>query len=71
MDMNKHRKSKKATGLLNEEGVDLEMFAEMTFGDNKVAKIKSSGLMVDRTKSIYYNKLFIIKSKFIYLKISK
>ncbi|XP_055296396.1 trans-1,2-dihydrobenzene-1,2-diol dehydrogenase-like [Sitodiplosis mosellana] len=37
-------KSINARGTLNEEGVDLEMFAEMTYGDNKMAKIKSSGL---------------------------
>lgn len=34
----------KATGILNEEGVDSEMSAELTYDDNKVGKIKTSGL---------------------------
>lgn len=37
-------KSIKATGILNDEGVDLEMSAELHYGDNKVAKIKTSAL---------------------------
>lgn len=32
----------KATGTLNENGVDLEMCGELIYGDNKVGKIKSS-----------------------------
>lgn len=37
-------KSITATGTLNEEGVDLDMSAEINYGDNKVGKIKSSAL---------------------------
>lgn len=37
-------KSIQATGKLNEEGVDVEMSAEITYGDNKVGKIKTSAL---------------------------
>lgn len=33
-----------ATGTLNYSGVDLEMCAEIRYGDNKVGKIKTSGL---------------------------
>lgn len=34
----------KATGLLNDDGVDMEMEAELNYGDNKVGKIKTSFL---------------------------
>lgn len=34
----------KATGKLNEDGVDSEMSAELKYDDNKVGKIKTSGL---------------------------
>lgn len=34
----------KATGKLNEDGVDSEMSAELTYGVNKVGRIKTSGL---------------------------
>lgn len=34
----------KATGKLNEDGVDVEMTAEINYGGNKVAKIKTSAL---------------------------
>lgn len=37
-------KSIKATGTLNDEGVDLEMSAELNYGDNKVGTIKTSAL---------------------------
>lgn len=37
-------KSIKATGTLNDEGVDLEMSAEITYGDNKVAALKTSAV---------------------------
>lgn len=33
-----------ATGVVNEEGVDLEMSAEIRYGENKIGKIKSSAL---------------------------
>lgn len=34
----------KATGKLNEDGVDVEMIAELQYGDNKLGKIKTSAL---------------------------
>lgn len=37
-------KSIKATGKLNEDGVDVEMSAEINYGDNKVGKMKTSAL---------------------------
>lgn len=37
-------KSIKATGKLNDQGVDLEMSAEITYGDNKIGKIKTSAI---------------------------
>lgn len=37
-------KSIKATGKLNEDGVDIEMTAEINYGDNQVGKIKTSAL---------------------------
>lgn len=33
-----------ATGLLNDEGVDIEATAELKYGNNRVAKIKTSFL---------------------------
>lgn len=35
-------KSIKATGTLNDEGVDIEMFAELHYGNDKVAHVRSS-----------------------------
>lgn len=35
----------KATGILNDDGVDLEMSAELTYSGNKVGKIKTSALI--------------------------
>lgn len=40
----KEPKSIKATGILNDEGIDLEMKAELNYGDNKVAKMKTSAI---------------------------
>lgn len=37
-------KSIKATGKLNDDGVDVEMSAEIQYGDNKVGKMKTSSL---------------------------
>lgn len=37
-------KSIKATGILNDDGIDLEMTAELTYSDNKVAKMKTSAI---------------------------
>lgn len=37
-------KSITAKGVLNNEGVDLEMSAEINYGDNKVGKIKTSAV---------------------------
>lgn len=37
-------KSITATGKLNEDGVDVEMIAELNYGGNKVGKIKTSAL---------------------------
>lgn len=37
-------KSIKATGKLNDDGVDVEMTAEIQYGDNKVGKMKTSSL---------------------------
>lgn len=34
----------KATGTLNDDGVDFEMTAELSYGENKVAIIKTSSL---------------------------
>lgn len=47
-------KSIKATGKLNDEGVDVEMQAEICYGDNKVGKIKTSALntLSNKTKII-------------------
>lgn len=38
-------KSIKATGILNDDGIDLEMKAELNYGGNKIGKISSSGLV--------------------------
>lgn len=35
-------KSIKATGILNDDGVDIEMNAELHYGDNKVGRVRSS-----------------------------
>lgn len=35
-------KSVKAIGKLNEDGVDIEMIAELKYGDNKVGRVRSS-----------------------------
>lgn len=40
-------KSIKATGKLNEDGVDLEMTAELNYGNNKIARIKSNALKTE------------------------
>lgn len=40
----KEPKSIKATGILNDEGIDLEMSAELNYGDNKLAKMKTSAI---------------------------
>lgn len=40
----KEPQSIKATGKLNEDGVDVEMAAEINYGDNKVGKIKTSAV---------------------------
>lgn len=37
-------KSITATGKINEEGVDLEMTAEINYGDNRVGKVKTSAM---------------------------
>lgn len=37
-------KSITATGTINDDGVDLDMSAEIKYGDNKVGMIRSSGL---------------------------
>lgn len=37
-------KSIKATGKLNDEGIDLEMTAELRYSGNKVAKMRTSAL---------------------------
>lgn len=37
-------KSIKATGILNDDGVDLEMTAELKYTGNKVAKMKTSAI---------------------------
>lgn len=37
-------KSITAKGTLNDQGVDLEMSAEINYGDNKIGKIKTSAL---------------------------
>lgn len=34
----------KATGTLNDDGVDVEMSADLDYGDNKKAKIRTSAL---------------------------
>lgn len=34
----------KATGLLNDDGIDLEMSAELKYGENKIGKIKTSAI---------------------------
>lgn len=37
-------KSITATGTLNDEGVDVEVSAEIRYGDNQVGNLKTSGL---------------------------
>lgn len=37
-------KSITAKGTLNDQGVDLEMSAEINYGDNKIGKIKTSAV---------------------------
>lgn len=37
-------KTIKATGILNEDGIDLEMTSELIYDDNKVAKMKTSAI---------------------------
>ncbi|XP_031619041.1 trans-1,2-dihydrobenzene-1,2-diol dehydrogenase-like [Contarinia nasturtii] len=37
-------KSVTATGTLNDDGVDVEVMGEINYGDNKIGKIKTSGL---------------------------
>lgn len=36
----------KATGTLNNDGVDIETSFELTYGDNRIAQIKTSALKV-------------------------
>lgn len=38
-------KSISATGTINDDGVDLDMSAEINYGDNKIGMIRSSGLI--------------------------
>lgn len=60
----------KATGKLNEEGVDVEMTAEICYGENKVAKMKTSALdNLSNTAKIVGTKgqIMVIKSIFEYL----
>lgn len=46
-------KSIQATGKLNDEGVDVEVLAEFSYGDNKVGKLKTSALeTLDNTAKI-------------------
>lgn len=45
-------KSITATGKVNDEGVDLEMSAEIIYGDNKVGKVKTSALNTLNNKAV-------------------
>lgn len=44
-------KSIVATGTLNADGVDVEMSAEINYGDNKMSKIKASALKTLNNKA--------------------
>lgn len=50
-------KSIKAKGILNEEGVDIEMTAELDYGDNKRVQINTSAL------NQYSNSVVIVGTK--------
>lgn len=41
----KEPKSIKATGILNDDGIDLEMQAELYYSDKQMAKIKTSAIV--------------------------
>lgn len=45
-------KSIKATGTLNEDGCDMEMSAELVYGDNAVAKIRTSAMETLSNKAV-------------------
>lgn len=45
-------KTIKATGKLNNDGVDSEMSAELSYGANKVGRIKTSGLKTQNNTAI-------------------
>lgn len=46
-------KSIEATGILNEEGIDLEVNVEINYGPNKVGKMKATSLVTpSRTAKI-------------------
>lgn len=58
----------KATGTLNDDGVDLEMMAELCYGENKVAIIKaSSSKMLSNAGKIVGTKGTMTVNSIIYL----
>lgn len=60
-------KSIKATGLLNDDGVDIEMSAELNYGENKVAKIQMSALKtLNKPAKIIGTKGSISVGRFLY-----
>lgn len=61
----KEPKSIKATGRLNDQGVDLEMSAELRYDDGKVAKMKTTALYTpSNTAKIYGTKGSMTVMKF-------
>lgn len=47
----KEPQSIEATGKLNDDGVDLEMSAKICYGDNKIARIKTSALRTESNQA--------------------
>lgn len=60
----KKPKSIKATGILNEEGIDLQVDAEINYGDDRIGKMKATALVTpSRTAKITGTKGTMIVNK--------
>lgn len=60
----------KATGLLNDDGIDMDVEAELNYGNNKVGKIKTSFLehLTNSAKIIGTKGTMTVSSSFKFLK---
>lgn len=63
-------KSIKAKGTLNDDGIDLEMSAELNYDGNKVGEISSSGLVTPNNTAIIVGTKGTMTARFIGIDLS-